>query len=157
MRGSNAVAKVLTTTRIRMRRTITHRSAVRVQRVEQRADHVRTPAPLRLAAAIVAVEALVLLGAAVFVVVDTIAGHPNGVARALLGAGFALLAAVVLALGARGLLLARPGARSPIVVLELLALPVGYSAAFDADRPVIGVPILLAAVSVLYLIFTPPA
>jgi hypothetical protein len=51
----------------------------------------------------------------------------------------------------------RPAARSPIVVLQLLALPVAYSLAFQADRIAYGAPIMLAALAVIFLLFTPPA
>jgi hypothetical protein len=44
-----------------------------------------------------------------------------------------------------------------MVVLQLLALPVGYSLAFQAGRVGYGGPILVAALVVLYLLFTPPA
>jgi hypothetical protein len=39
----------------------------------------------------------------------------------------------------------------------LLAVPVSYSLAFQAHRVAYGGPILLAALAVLYLLFTPPA
>jgi hypothetical protein len=40
-------------------------------------------------------------------------------------------------------------------VLQLLALPVGYSLAFQAGLPGYGGPILVLAVAELYLLFTP--
>ena len=42
-------------------------------------------------------------------------------------------------------------------MLQLLALPVSYSLAFQAGRVGYGGPILVAALAVLYLLFTPPA
>jgi hypothetical protein len=62
----------------------------------------------------------------------------------------------VLALCARSLLRLRPAARTPVVVIEVLALPVSYSLAFQADRVEYGGPILVGALAVLYLLFTPP-
>lgn len=117
----------------------------------------QVPAPVRAAVALIGAEALALLAAAIFLAVDTAVGSPHNVARALLGAAFALLGAAALAVCARGLLRLHAGARSPIVVLQLLALPIGYSAAFQADRPAIGGPLLVVALAVLYLLFTPPA
>jgi hypothetical protein len=64
--------------------------------------------------------------------------------------------AAVLALAARALLRLSPAARTPVVVLQVLALPVAYSLAFQAHRVGYGGPILLAALVVLYLLFTPP-
>lgn len=115
------------------------------------------PGPVRAAVAILLLEALALLGAAGFLAVDTAVGNPHNVGRALLGAAFALLGALVLAACARGLYRLRPAARSPVVVLQLLALPVGYSLGIQAGRIAYGGPILIAALAVLYLLFTPPA
>ncbi len=117
------------------------------------------PAPpqIRAAVGILALESLALIAAVVVLVIKTITGNPDDVWRALLGAAFALLGAAVLALGARGIYHLRPPARTPVVVLQVLAIPVAYSLAFQAGRVEYGGPILLAALAVLYLLFTPPA
>jgi hypothetical protein len=115
------------------------------------------PGAVRAAVALLAVEALGLVGVAAFLVFDTIAGDPHSVAGALLGALFALLGAAVLLAAGRGLLRLRPAARTPVVVLQLLALPVSYSLGFQAGRVAVGGPMLLVALAVLYLLFTPPA
>jgi hypothetical protein len=116
-----------------------------------------TPAQVRVAATVIWVESLALLAAAGILVTKTFDGHPDSVGRALLGAALALGAAAALVLGARGLIRLRPAARTPMVVLQLLALPVGYSLAFQAGLVGYGGPILVAALAVLYLLFTPPA
>jgi hypothetical protein len=115
------------------------------------------PGPVRLASAVVGLEAVALLVGAVFLLIDSIVGNPNSVSRALLDAAAALLGAVVLGLCTRGLLRLHPAARTPVVVLEILAIPVGYDIAFPAGRVAIGAPILFGALAVLYLLFTPPA
>lgn len=115
------------------------------------------PGPLRAAVIIIAVEAFALLVAAAVLVVKTISGEPKDVWRALLGAAFALVGAAALVMAARALLRLRPAARSPIVVLQLLALPVAYSMWFQAGVVVYGAPIMVAALAVLFLLFTPPA
>jgi hypothetical protein len=115
------------------------------------------PRAVRAACVILSLEALALVGVAAFYLYDTAVGSPHSVAGALLGAAFALLGATVLVLGARGLLRLRPAARTPIVVLQLLALPVSYSLAFQAGLAAVGGPILVAALAVIYLLFTPPA
>ncbi len=117
----------------------------------------RVPGQVRAAAAIIALEALALAVAAAILVIKTVTGHPDSVARALLGAALAVVGALVLGGCARGLIALRPAARTPVVVLQLLALPVGFSLAFQAGRIAYGGPILLAALAVLYLLFTPPA
>jgi hypothetical protein len=117
----------------------------------------QTPAPLRVAVALILLESVALVGAAAVLVIKSVGGKPNDIWRALLGAALALAGAAVLALGARALGRLRPAARSPIVVLQLLALPVSYSLWFQAGVAAYGAPIMLVAMAVLFLLFTPPA
>ncbi|SOD73253.1 hypothetical protein SAMN05892883_2543 [Jatrophihabitans sp. GAS493] len=115
------------------------------------------PNALRLAAAVLLLQALGLVVAAAVLVVKTVVGDPDSIGRSLFGAAMAVLTALVLVGCARGLMRLRPAARTPIVVLELLALPVAYSLAFQSGRIGYGAPILLSALGILYLLFTPPA
>jgi len=119
--------------------------------------HEVVPVQLRLAGGVVCVQAAGLFATAVVLVVKTIAGHPDSVGRALFGAAMALLGMLVLLACVRGILALRWAARTPIIVIELLALPVSYSLGFQAGRMGYGAPILISAVAVLYLLFTPPA
>ncbi len=121
----------------------------------QAADPV-VPRPLRIACAVLGLQALALLVGVAVLVVKTVAGSPDSVGRALLGAAFAFLGAVAFALCARGLLHLRASARTPVVVLEILCVPVSYSLAFQAGRVGYGGPIFVSALAVLYLLFTPP-
>jgi hypothetical protein len=114
------------------------------------------PRPVAVAAAILGLETLGLVAVAVLLVVDTATGSPRDVARALFGAAFALLGAAVLGVGARGLVRLRPAARTPVIVLQVLAVPVAISL-MQAHQERFGAPILIAAVVVVYLLFTPPA
>ena len=114
------------------------------------------PRALRAAVRIVWLESVALVAAAVLLLVKAATGHPDSVGRAVFGAALALFGAAVLAVGARGLAAARPAARTPVVMLQLLALPVGFSLGLQAGRIGYGGPILLAALAVLYLLFTPP-
>ena len=115
------------------------------------------PGPLRAAVVVVGLQAVALLALAVLLAVKTVVDTPDSVGRALLGALLAACGAAVFGLGARGLARLRPVARTPVVVLELLCLPVGYSLGFQAGLPQYGGPILVLALVVLYLLFTPPA
>jgi hypothetical protein len=115
------------------------------------------PGQVRAAVAVIVAESLALVATAVVLVVKTSTGHPHSVAGALLGAALALAGALALGLAARGLAHLRPAARTPVIVLQLLAVPVSYSLAFQAHRVGYGGPILVAALAVLYLLFTPPA
>lgn len=115
------------------------------------------PAQLRVAVVVILLESLGLVGAAGVLVVKSVTGDPSSLGGALLGAALALFGAAVLAVAARGIYHLRPAARTPVVVLQLLALPVGYSLGFQAGLLQYGGPMLLAALAVLYLLFTPPA
>lgn len=119
-------------------------------------QHELVPTQLRVAAGVACVQAAGLFAAAVVLIVKTMVGHPDSVGRALFGAAMALLGMLVLLACVRGVLALRWAARTPIIVIELLALPVSYSLGFQAGRIVYGAPILVSALAVLYLMFTPP-
>lgn len=119
-------------------------------------DQATVPRGLLTACAIVGAEAVALLVAVAIVLVKAATEKSHSLAGALLLAAVALVGVAVLVLGARGLLRLRPAARTPVVVLQVLALPTAYSLAFQADRYDYGGPILVAALAVLYLLFTPP-
>jgi hypothetical protein len=113
------------------------------------------PGTVRLAALVAAAEGVALLGLGLFYVAKTAVNRPDNYGRALFGALFALAGGAVLLLLARSLRRLRGWARSPVLVLQVLALPVGYSLAFQARLPAYGGPILVLAVAELYLLFTP--
>ena len=115
----------------------------------------RPPRPLVLACGLLGLQALALVGAAAIVLFKAGTQKSSDVAGAVLLAAIALGGALALGVCARGLLRLRPAARTPAVVIELLALPVSYSLAFQADRVDYGAPILLSALAVIYLLFTP--
>ncbi len=118
-------------------------------------DHESVPRQLRAGAAIVTMQGVALAVTAAVLIAKTIADHPDSVTRALLGAAMALLGALVLISCGRGMLALRPATRTPVVVLELLALPVSYSLGFQAGLVAYGAPIMFSALAVLYLVFTP--
>ena len=105
-------------------------------------------------AVLVGLQAVALLGAAVFFVVEVAVATPDDRTRALVAALLALVAAVGTALVARGLLAGRRWARAPALVVNLLLLLV----AFDVVRGggwYVGAPLLLWALGVLALLFAP--
>ena len=114
------------------------------------------PTPLRVAITVVMLQAAALTVIAAIVLVKTVIGHPDNVARAVLDALLALFGAAVLAACARGLVHLRPAARSQVVVIELLTAVVSFSLGFQAGLIQYGGPLMLSAVVVLYLLFTPP-
>ncbi len=122
-----------------------------------RAGSENVPRPLQFAAGIVVVQAAALAVTAVVLLVLAVVHSTTRLWAALAVAAFALLGAVVLYLCARGLLALRPSSRSPVILLELIALPVGYSLGIQAGRVAIGIPVLVSALAVLVLLFTPAA
>lgn len=115
----------------------------------------RVPASILRAAAIVALE-----GAAVFalgpglLIGGILMSRPDSLARAWAEVGFAVVAGVLILLLARGLSRAAVWSRGPVVVIQILSVPVGLSLAFGSQQPLYGIPLLVAAVGVLYLLFT---
>ena len=124
-----------------------------------RPQRTREPAPaaVRRAALVVAVEAAALAVLALFVLFLTLTGDPDSVGRALAEVVYVGLGAGLLAAGAVGLWRVSGWARGPVIVLQLLLAVVGYTMAFQADRPLWGVPLLAAAAIELYLLATPEA
>lgn len=113
------------------------------------------PPGVRAAAILVLLEAATLTVTALALLVLAFVHTTTRLWAAVSIVGFALLAAAVLALCARGLLRLRPSARSPVILMQLLAVPVGYSLGFQAGRLLVGAPILIVAVAVLVLLLTP--
>lgn len=112
--------------------------------------------PIDRAAVLVGVEgaALVVLGTGYGIA--GLLGEPFDRAATLLEAGFAVLAGVLVLLVARGLLRVAGWARSPAVVLQLLALPVG-AGLVQGGVWYAAVPVLGLAGAVLYQLATPEA
>jgi len=113
------------------------------------------PTGVRVAAAIVLAEATALAVVGLVLLVLAFVHTTTRLWAAVAIVGFAVLGAAVLALCARGLLRLRPSARSPVILVQLLAVPVSYSLGVQAGRLLIGLPILAAAIAVLVLLMLP--
>ena len=103
---------------------------------------------LRLAVAgLVALEAAVLVGLAVYVGVETVVAKPADVAGSLALAVLTLVVGVGLGLCARGVLAGRRWSKAPVITWQLLqagvAMPLSSSA-----RWYVGIPLLAVAVVV---------
>lgn len=127
------------------------------ERGNGRGERVGVAREIRLAGFVLLAQAGALFVAAVIVGVKTAAGEAADVGRGLSDAAIALGGAVLLVLAVLGLIRLRPAARTPVIVLELLTLPIGYSLAFQAGRIGYGAALLLSALAVIYLLFTPAA
>jgi hypothetical protein len=114
------------------------------------------PRTVRQAALLTGLEGVVLLGLAVNLVAQTVAGSVAQAGSALVLAALAAGVGLLLGALARGLVRLRAWARSPVVVLQVVSVPVGVTL-LQAGRPVFGVPVLVLAAAVLSLLFTPAA
>jgi hypothetical protein len=100
-----------------------------------------------------ALQALVLVGLGVATAVAGLTSDSNDLLNAelvgalALGGGFALLGV------ARGLLGARSWARSPALVWQLIAIPIGFTT--SDDLPGVAYPLLASAAGVLVGLFAP--
>jgi hypothetical protein len=115
------------------------------------------PRSLRWAAVVVGVEAAAAVAAAATMAVLAAAGQVTSTADALGIVVFALLTAGVLGACARGLWRVAGWARGPVVALQLLLALLGYTTAFQGNAPAVGIPLLVLAAVVLYLLATPEA
>ena len=122
-----------------------------------RPERVRPEAPrsLRGAALIVGLQAAAVGVGAVAWLWLTLTSTPESVARAI--AEVVILALVAAGLGAAAVGLSRVAgwARGPVIAAQVLFGLSGFVAAFEAERPEIGVPILILVAAELYLLATP--
>jgi hypothetical protein len=113
-----------------------------------------TPTTVRAAGAIVGLQGL---GGLVFAVVLLV---QPGVLRPSDRYGeagfFAFLAFAVIGFGA-ALVLGKRGARSPVVVMQLLLLGIAGYATAPSSRPEYGIPVAVVCLVVLYLLLNPRA
>ena len=115
------------------------------------------PGQIRAAGIIVLLQAAGLVIAAAVVIIKIIGGGYDSAGRAWSDAAIALIGAAALVFAARGLGYLQAAVRTPLLLFEALALPVGYSLGIQAGRLVYGGPILVGAVAVLVLLLTRPA
>jgi hypothetical protein len=112
---------------------------------------------VRRAALVVAVEAALLVGLAVVILVLTVVSSPDSVGRAVAEAFYVLAGGLLLAGAAAGLWRVAAWSRGPVIVLQVLLGVVGYSFAFPGERPLVGLPVLALAAVEIYLLLTPEA
>jgi hypothetical protein len=115
------------------------------------------PAALRVAALLTALEAVALVVAALVLIYLIVFHTSTRLWAALAVLAFVLGGAVLLWFCARGLRRARPASRTPVVMVQILALPGSYSLGFQAGKYLIAVPIMVVVVAILVLLFTPAA
>jgi hypothetical protein len=115
------------------------------------------PGQLRAAAIVVLLQAAGLVAVAAVLIVKILGGGYDSAGRAWSDAAFALLGAGGLVAAARALTYLKLAVRTPLLLVEVLALPVGYSLGIQAGRIAYGGPVMIGALAVLILLFTRPA
>jgi hypothetical protein len=112
---------------------------------------------VRRAALIVGVEAVAVGVGALAWLWLTLTSTPESTARAL--AEVVIIALVAAGLGAAAVGLSRVArwARGPVIAAQIFFGLSGFVAAFEAGRPLIGLPILVLVATELYLLATPEA
>ncbi|MFF4758665.1 hypothetical protein [Streptomyces sp. NPDC001292] len=111
------------------------------------------PRPRRLtyAAALAALEGLVLAVGGIWMLVVGVTGHEGDRQTGVTGGITVLVLALLPLLAARGLLLRRSWSRGPAVITQIMALPVAFSL-LRADSVAIPAGIALAVVAVASLV-----
>jgi hypothetical protein len=116
-----------------------------------------TPRALRWAAVVVGVEAgAVALGALVLLYL-TLTSDAASLSRAVAEIVLVAAGAAVLGAAAVGLWRVAGWARGPVIALQLLLAALAYTTAFEAEQPVVGLPVLVLVATELYLLATPEA
>jgi hypothetical protein len=113
------------------------------------------PRSLRVAAAVVAAEGTALVALAVGYAGFIVFGDPDRRGLALFGASIGLIFGLALVIAARGLHRRKRAAYSPVVLLQLLALPVGIGL-IQGGQPWIAIAVLVPSVVVLALLVGTP-
>jgi hypothetical protein len=110
---------------------------------------------MRWAAVVVGIQAGLVAVGAVFWLWLTLTSSPESLSRAIAEVVILALVAAGLAAAARGLARVAGWARGPVIAAQIFFGLAGFVAAFEAQRPLIGLPILVLAAAVLYLLATP--
>ncbi|MFW0784175.1 hypothetical protein AAFP35_06600 [Gordonia sp. CPCC 206044] len=113
------------------------------------------PTTIRVAGLVTALEGAIAVIVAVVLAIREAAGHEEA---AISGYGtaawFGIIGGGVL-VGGVALLAGRRWGRAIAVVAQILLLPVAYALLTDSHQPWFGIPLAIAAIAVLVLIFSP--
>ena len=114
------------------------------------------PTTLIIAAVVVALEGIVALGLGVYVGAETAMGAAKDLTPAIAEAGFGiLLGAGLLWVAYGGLFRMERWGRSPSVLAQIIAIPVGITL-FDSGQPSLGIPLIVVALIGIGTLLAPP-
>jgi hypothetical protein len=112
--------------------------------------------PLRIAAALVGAQGVALVLISVVYAGSLVVGSPHNRGLALFGALLGLLGGVGLVLAARGVAHRRRASYAPVLLTEVIAVPVGIGL-IQGGLPLIAVAVLAPAAVVLAMLLGTPA
>lgn len=104
--------------------------------------------PLLAGGALLALEGIASLAAGLWLGIRSLGDDVSDRAGGVTGAIVAILAGVAILFLARAVLARKRWARSPVIVLQILLLPVGVGL-LQSGRPGYGVPVILLPVAIL--------
>ena len=110
---------------------------------------------LTVAAAIMGLEGVTALLLGGYVGVETVIGKPADLISSIFVAGFGILIGAVLLRVAWGMIQVDEWTRSPGVLTQIFALPVGVTL-IQSDQQAIGIPLIAVAVIGLVALLSPP-
>ncbi|MDP9849198.1 hypothetical protein [Streptosporangium lutulentum] len=113
------------------------------------------PMTLTVAAAIMGLEGLTALLLGAYVGVETVIGDPTDLISSIFIAGFGILVGALLLRVAWGMIQVDRWTRSPGVLTQIFALPVGVTL-IQSDQMAIGIPLIAIAVIGLVALLSPP-
>ncbi|GAA14001.1 hypothetical protein BPODLACK_01124 [Gordonia sp. YY1] len=137
-------------------RVSTEKDRPEQDRLEIDVDPSVTPTQIKVAGAVTTVEGLVGVAVAVILVIRGLAGHEE---TAISGYGTAIWFGIIgggVLVGGVALLAGRRWGRSIAMVAQILLLPVAYYL-YTSGWPVFSVPLALAAIAGLVMLFSPAA
>jgi hypothetical protein len=113
------------------------------------------PRSFRIATGIVAVEAVVDVGYALYLIIRSAFGHPANRAEGISTGAYLLILGIGVAAVVVGMLRGRRWSRSPAITANLIVVGVGWYTITGADRPVVGVLVMLAGIAAIGILVRP--
>lgn len=114
------------------------------------------PAQLTAVAILVALEGLALVALGAWWGYEALYGAPTDQNLAIMLAAFVALAGALLIRMAMALIKLDVWPRAPLIVLNLPAIPIGFSVAFRAGNEAVGMAVIATAIAVIALLFSKP-
>lgn len=116
----------------------------------------KPPITLAIAAVVIALEGLTILGLGGYVAVQTVVGEPFDVSTSIAEAAIGVIVGAALVWVAWGVFGAQRWSRSPGVLAQIFAVPVAITL-IQSDRRAAGAALLAAAVVALVTLLAPPS